>query len=136
VSTLCPLSEGKWAAVGQEARDDRFLIFWQQLAMPLSAEEMVTAKTAYSEMRSCENTRTLLVFSSCLYRFIIFVFGIFVAFGMPVDDHGRFLRGWSAFLSFLSFTGSSFFAFILYLSWDSCLLIDDFDPDMPKILRW
>jgi hypothetical protein len=71
--------------------------------MPLSVEEIATAKKAYAEMRSCDMTSTFLIFSSSVILFFIFLFGLlFLACGVPVDDHGKFLRGWDAFLSFLS----------------------------------
>jgi len=70
--------------------------------MPISAEELATAKKAYSEIRTCDAVRIILIFSACLYTFFILSFGISLACGMTVLTHGKFLRGWDAALSLLS----------------------------------
>jgi hypothetical protein len=79
------------------------LVFWYQWAMPLSAEEIATAKKAYYEMRNYEDGRTIYRMFSCFWLFVILLFGVLLACGMPVSDgQGKWLRGWDAVPSLLS----------------------------------
>ena len=84
--------------------------------MPISAEELATAKQAYSEMRTCDYFRTLSILVSCFYLFFILLFGIFVACGMGViNSQGKYVEGWEAFLSFLSFFWHLWFILAIWI---------------------
>src|SRR5271163_3819654 len=84
--------------------------------MPLSAEEIAIAKKAYSEMRTCDNSRTLFTLTLGLFLFFVLLFGVFFACGMIVEDHGKTLKGWAAFLSFLSSFQALWPLFLISLS--------------------
>ena len=84
--------------------------------MPLSAKEITTAKKAYAEMQACDNSRTQFIFFSSIFLFFTLLFGLFFACGMTAtDEHGKDLKGWAAYLCFISFFGHSFWIFAIVI---------------------
>jgi hypothetical protein len=82
--------------------------------MPLSSAELASAKKAYREMRDLNVARVLLILASCLIGVVIFLFGISLACGMHILDHGKDLQGWSALYSLISHPKNYSFLIVIF----------------------
>jgi hypothetical protein len=84
--------------------------------MPLSVEEIDTAKKAYADMRNFESNRFLAIGYGGLLALWILLFGTSSASGTPDVADGKYLRYWEAVPPMHFIIGHSYFFMLLLLA--------------------